>query len=117
MQLCQERTAELSALVNEFILREQASRDAFLVPPCWQSTQRAQGPPRPPRNPSRARRPPPCALRPAGRTNTLLSQHLPPKVVEIVCCKLTPLQLALYCHFLESKVGAGAAEHASLLRE
>ncbi|KAL4440282.1 hypothetical protein ABPG75_003283 [Micractinium tetrahymenae] len=56
--LSQERTAELSALVNEFILR---------------------------------------------RTNTLLSQHLPPKVVEIVCCKLTTLQTALYCHFLESK--------------
>jgi len=24
-------------------------------------------------------------------------------VVEIVCCRLTPLQLSLYCHFLESK--------------
>lgn len=32
---------------------------------------------------------------------------LSPQVVEIVCCKLTPLQLALYCHFLESKVGGG----------
>ncbi|PSC67651.1 DNA repair and recombination RAD54 [Micractinium conductrix] len=56
--LCQERTAELSTLVNKFILR---------------------------------------------RTNTLLSEHLPPKVVEIVCCKMTPLQLSLYCHYLESK--------------
>ncbi|EFN53964.1 hypothetical protein CHLNCDRAFT_136249 [Chlorella variabilis] len=66
--LCRERTTELSALVNEFILR---------------------------------------------RTNTLLSEHLPPKarlwgrcVVEIVCCRLTPLQRALYCHFLESKAAA-----------
>lgn len=31
----------------------------------------------------------------------------PLQVVEIVCCKMTPLQLALYCHFLESKVGRG----------
>lgn len=28
---------------------------------------------------------------------------IPNQVVEIVCCRLTPLQLALYCHFLESK--------------
>ena len=27
------------------------------------------------------------------RTNELLSKHLPPKVVQIVCCKLTPLQV------------------------
>ena len=26
------------------------------------------------------------------RTNTILSKHLPPKVVEVVCCKLSPLQ-------------------------
>lgn len=38
------------------------------------------------------------------RTNALLSAHLPPKVVEVVCCRLTPLQHAIYCHFLESKV-------------
>eukprot|EP00887_Chlorella_sp_A99_P002466 scaffold10.g2466.t1 len=49
------------------------------------------------------------------RTNSLLSAHLPPKarararrgaarcsVVEVVCCRMTPLQHALYCHFLES---------------
>ncbi|CAA6658879.1 unnamed protein product [Spirodela intermedia] len=53
-----ERSAELSAKVNQFILR---------------------------------------------RTNSLLSNHLPPKIVEVVCCKLTHLQLELYNHFLQSK--------------
>ncbi|GAX75378.1 hypothetical protein CEUSTIGMA_g2822.t1 [Chlamydomonas eustigma] len=54
----QTRSAELSALVNVFILR---------------------------------------------RTNALLSQHLPPKVIEVVCCRLTALQQLLYDHFLHSK--------------
>ncbi|KAF8405045.1 hypothetical protein HHK36_009942 [Tetracentron sinense] len=53
-----ERCAELSAKVNQFILR---------------------------------------------RTNALLSNHLPPKIVEVVCCKLTPLQSELYNHFIHSK--------------
>lgn len=53
-----ERTAELSAKVNQFILR---------------------------------------------RTNALLSNHLPPKIIEVVCCKLTPLQSDLYKHFIQSK--------------
>ncbi|KAG0470025.1 hypothetical protein HPP92_016725 [Vanilla planifolia] len=53
-----ERSAELSAKVNQFILR---------------------------------------------RTNALLSNHLPPKIVEVVCCKLTPLQIQLYKHFVQSK--------------
>ncbi|XP_057763471.1 protein CHROMATIN REMODELING 25 isoform X1 [Arachis stenosperma] len=53
-----ERSAELSAKVNRFILR---------------------------------------------RTNALLSNHLPPKIVEVVCCKLTPLQSDLYKHFIQSK--------------
>ena len=26
------------------------------------------------------------------RSNAILSKHLPPKVVEVVCCKLGPLQ-------------------------
>ena len=30
------------------------------------------------------------------RTNTILSKHLPPKVVEVVCCRLSPLQSQLY---------------------
>ena len=46
------------------------------------------------------------------RTNALLSAHLPPKIVEVVCCRLTPLQRALYDHFLGSVAGAKA-----LLRE
>ncbi|OEL32000.1 DNA repair and recombination protein RAD54 [Dichanthelium oligosanthes] len=37
------------------------------------------------------------------RTNALLSNHLPPKIVEVVCCKLTPLQTTLYNHFIHSK--------------
>ncbi|WCJ17659.1 DNA repair and recombination protein RAD54 [Euphorbia peplus] len=53
-----ERSGELSAKVNQFILR---------------------------------------------RTNALLSNHLPPKIIEVVCCKLTPLQQELYNHFIQSK--------------
>nr|PNR53914.1 hypothetical protein PHYPA_007589 [Physcomitrium patens] len=37
------------------------------------------------------------------RTNALLSNHLPPKIVEVVCCKLTELQTSLYRHFIRSK--------------
>eukprot|EP00775_Hariotina_reticulata_P012633 gene12633-12762_t len=55
--LGEERSAELSRLVNQFILR---------------------------------------------RTNKLLSDHLPPKVVQVVVCRLTPLQRELYEHFLLS---------------
>ncbi|CAD7701124.1 unnamed protein product [Ostreobium quekettii] len=36
------------------------------------------------------------------RTNKLLSEHLPPKVVEVVCCRLSPLQQSMYARFLES---------------
>ncbi|KAM0895634.1 hypothetical protein ACQ4PT_023723 [Festuca glaucescens] len=57
-KLGSERSGELSAKVNQFILR---------------------------------------------RTNALLSNHLPPKIVEVVCCKLSPLQMALYNHFIHSK--------------
>ncbi|KAJ9705019.1 hypothetical protein PVL29_003185 [Vitis rotundifolia] len=37
------------------------------------------------------------------RTNALLSNHLPPKIVEVVCCRLSPLQSELYNHFIHSK--------------
>ena len=50
-----ERSAELSAIVNQFVLR---------------------------------------------RTNTLLSDHLPPKVMQVVCCRPTTLQNKLYDHLL-----------------
>ena len=63
LELARERNAELSELVNKFVLR---------------------------------------------RTNTILSKHLPPKVVEVVCCKLAPLQTTLYEHFLESKAAKAA---------
>ncbi|XP_020575569.1 DNA repair and recombination protein RAD54 [Phalaenopsis equestris] len=69
-----ERSAELSAKVNQFILR---------------------------------------------RTNALLSNHLPPKIVEVVCCKLTPLQIQLYRHFIQSKnikhVIAEELKHSTIL--
>lgn len=42
------------------------------------------------------------------RTNTLLAAHLPTKVTEIVCCRLTSLQINLYRHFLESKAADAA---------
>lgn len=32
----------------------------------------------------------------------MLSNHLPPKIIEVVCCKLTPLQSDLYNHFIHS---------------
>ena len=37
------------------------------------------------------------------RTNALLAKHLPTKLVQVVCCKPTPLQVQLYNHFLNSK--------------
>ncbi|KAJ4894010.1 Protein CHROMATIN REMODELING 25 [Raphanus sativus] len=37
------------------------------------------------------------------RTNALLSNHLPPKIIEVVCCKMTILQSTLYNHFISSK--------------
>jgi len=33
------------------------------------------------------------------RTNELLSAHLPPKLIQVVCCKLSPLQVTLYEHY------------------
>ena len=63
LELARERNAELSELVNKFVLR---------------------------------------------RTNTILSKHLPPKVVEVVCCRMSPLQSQLYKHFLESKAAKAA---------
>lgn len=53
-----DRSTELSAIVNQFVLR---------------------------------------------RTNTLLSQHLPPKVLQVVCCRPTALQRSIYTKFLKSK--------------
>lgn len=53
------------------------------------------------------------------RTNVLLRQHLPPKVIQIVCCRPSDLQVKLYQHFLKSKTiknitrGDGAEGRAS----
>jgi DNA repair and recombination RAD54-like protein len=41
------------------------------------------------------------------RTNTLLSKHLPPKLLQVVCVRMSPLQEQLYRHFLEGKRVAG----------
>lgn len=37
------------------------------------------------------------------RINTLNAQHLPPKLVQVVCCKLTDIQLNMYQHLVSSK--------------
>lgn len=36
------------------------------------------------------------------RGNILNAKHLPPKLMQVVCCPLSPLQEQLYSHFLES---------------
>ena len=48
------------------------------------------------------------------RTNTLLSAHLPPKVMHIVCCDLTPLQKTLYAHFRTQMALANSELKAAL---
>ena len=42
-----------------------------------------------------------CIIR---RTAAILTKYLPVKVEQVVCCRLTPLQEALYKLFIESKV-------------
>lgn len=37
------------------------------------------------------------------RINTLNAQHLPPKLVQVVCCQLTDVQKAMYQHLVTSK--------------
>ncbi|XP_026452872.1 protein CHROMATIN REMODELING 25-like isoform X1 [Papaver somniferum] len=51
------------------------------------------------------------------RTNALLSNYLPPKIVEVVCCKLSPLQLELYNHFIHSKNVGLFSFHLSILEK
>ena len=63
-----ERSEELSAFVNHFILR---------------------------------------------RTNTILSKHLPPKLVSIVCCRMPELQEMLYSYILESKMAKAILREAA----
>ena len=41
-----------------------------------------------------------CIIR---RTAAILTKYLPVKVEQVVCCRLTPLQQALYKLFIESK--------------
>eukprot|EP00048_Salpingoeca_helianthica_P005722 m.90929 g.90929 ORF g.90929 m.90929 type:complete len:763 (+) comp13715_c1_seq1:148-2436(+) len=40
-----------------------------------------------------------CIIR---RTNSLLSKYLPPKVEQVVCCRLTPLQAEMYKFMLQT---------------
>lgn len=37
------------------------------------------------------------------RVNTLNAQHLPPKLVQVVCCNLTDIQKSMYQHLVNSK--------------
>lgn len=37
------------------------------------------------------------------RTNTINAQHLPDKLVQVVCCKLTDIQRDIYRHLLHNK--------------
>ncbi|KAL7581624.1 hypothetical protein ACA910_022177 [Epithemia clementina (nom. ined.)] len=37
------------------------------------------------------------------RVNTLNAQHLPPKLVQVVCCNLTSIQQNMYLHLVNSK--------------
>jgi len=37
------------------------------------------------------------------RVNTLNAQHLPPKLVQVVCCNLTEIQQNMYAHLCNSK--------------
>ena len=37
------------------------------------------------------------------RVNTLNAQHLPPKLVQVVCCNLTEIQQNMYAHLCDSK--------------
>ena len=37
------------------------------------------------------------------RGNILNAQHLPPKLVQFVCCRLSPVQLQVYDAILNSK--------------
>lgn len=37
------------------------------------------------------------------RTNELLSKHLPPKVVQVVCCAMSQLQVDVYKSICQSK--------------
>lgn len=37
------------------------------------------------------------------RVNTLNAEHLPPKLVQVVCCKLTDVQQEMYQHLIDSK--------------
>jgi DNA repair and recombination RAD54-like protein len=37
------------------------------------------------------------------RTNTLNAKHLPPKLVQVVCCNLTEIQKDMYLHLVNSK--------------
>jgi len=44
------------------------------------------------------------------RVNTLNAEHLPPKLVQVVCCKLTDMQENIYNHLINSKALRHAVE-------
>lgn len=48
-----------------------------------------------------------CVIR---RTNDILSKYLPPKIEQVVCCRLTPLQMSMYKQLLSRIVKAGIVD-------
>ena len=100
------------------IQNDSASSTRWCISPTRPPRQRARLPQLPEPHPARARAAPPTGLRARRaaselgricnqfilrRTNTLLSDHLPPKLVTVVCCSMSKLQLDMYRAFLQSK--------------
>ncbi|KAK2725331.1 hypothetical protein QYM36_001696, partial [Artemia franciscana] len=50
-----------------------------------------------------------CIIR---RTSALLTKYLPPKTELVVCCKLSPMQNAIYKSFVESSLMKGATKES-----
>ncbi|GAB4822557.1 hypothetical protein N2152v2_009603 [Parachlorella kessleri] len=55
-----------------------------------------------------------CSQYMLRRTSTVLKKYLPPKVQQVIFCKMAPLQLALYNGFLRSEPVAAALEGKKL---
>lgn len=51
-----------------------------------------------------------CVIR---RTNDILSKYLPPKIEQVVCCRLTAVQMNMYKEFVSRVVKSGLADSAA----